>query len=306
MPEPDGPFAGIRFRNLLFLAALSFPAVIAAIAISEVVLEPHEKDSVLFVVIGLWAYLVPLAWLIRTTRRAGVSLRAWLRFPGPGFDWSGSLGLIPPLILFSVGSFWLVFYPLSYLVPDFVKGALQTKGIEFAREGTSPIPFLQNALVLVIAILLAPVVEELLFRGGILHRWAHRWGVRKALVLTSLLFGVLHASVLGIVVLGFVFGMLYLRSRSLVVPIVCHSVNNAVASIGAAALMLVAKNGEAIQTLEGFRSAVWFGAACLAISVPWLGRFLWIHRDLMNTPLPDVPYDRPERVFRLGPDSDPE
>ncbi len=43
------------------------------------------------------------------------------------------------------------------------------------------------------------------------QRWASKWGIRTSLLLSSLLFGVGHANVLGATVVGLVFGILYIK-----------------------------------------------------------------------------------------------
>jgi membrane protease YdiL (CAAX protease family) len=83
----------------------------------------------------------------------------------------------------------------------------------------------------VIAILIAPVAEEILFRG-ILYATLkqHGWG-RVGLVGSSLLFGLIHGhagSFMALSFLGFIFALLYDRTSTLVTPILAHSLFNLV------------------------------------------------------------------------------
>ncbi len=120
---------------------------------------------------------------------------------------------------------------------------------------------------------MAPVVEELLFRGIIFSRWANKWGAKRAIIFSSLLFGVLHVEgTLGAFVFGVVMCLLYLRTRTLLIPIACHMLNNAVAvALGIWDFGL----GDA-SSLEDFRSMLWFAVIGLAIATPFL--FLYIYR----------------------------
>ncbi len=95
---------------------------------------------------------------------------------------------------------------------------------------------LQLLLAIVAAVILAPLAEELLFRG-LLHRGLRR---RLALVpattISSVLFAIVHIDVaisqplalVGLTVVGVILALAYERTGSLVVPIVIHAVHNAV------------------------------------------------------------------------------
>jgi uncharacterized protein len=84
---------------------------------------------------------------------------------------------------------------------------------------------------------LAPMVEELTFRG-LLYGWVEgRWGSKVALVVSSLAFAGAHyepAHILLVLPLGFLFGWLRRRTNSLVPSLVSHIVNNGFAVLSAA------------------------------------------------------------------------
>jgi membrane protease YdiL (CAAX protease family) len=85
------------------------------------------------------------------------------------------------------------------------------------------------------AIVLAPIVEEILFRG-ILYRTIQQRGFPKlALFGSALLFGIIHGSVmtlLPLTALAIVLALLYERTQNLMAPIFAHSVFNAVNFFG--------------------------------------------------------------------------
>ena len=87
--------------------------------------------------------------------------------------------------------------------------------------------------------LLAPLVEELIFRG-LLYGWIEgHWGSMVALVVSSLAFAGAHyepAHILLVLPLGFLFGWLRRRTNSLLPSLVSHVVNNGFAVISAAYL----------------------------------------------------------------------
>jgi membrane protease YdiL (CAAX protease family) len=91
-------------------------------------------------------------------------------------------------------------------------------------------------LSLLLLSVLAPVVEELVFRG-LLYGWiAGRWGGTPALVVSSLAFAAAHwepAHVILVLPLGFLFGWLRRRTDSLLPSLFSHIVNNGFALLAA-------------------------------------------------------------------------
>ena len=90
-------------------------------------------------------------------------------------------------------------------------------------------------ITLVGAGLLAPVAEELFFRG-LIHRWfSARFGFWPAVILSSAIFAAGHADSLGVVASSFVLGLVlagvYDRSRSLWLSMAVHAANNSLAVI---------------------------------------------------------------------------
>jgi len=94
----------------------------------------------------------------------------------------------------------------------------------------------QLMLSLLFLALLAPVVEELVFRG-LLYGWiAGRWGSWPALIVSSLAFAGAHwepAHVVLVLPLGLLFGWLRRRTDSLLPSLFSHVVNNGFALLAA-------------------------------------------------------------------------
>lgn len=111
---------------------------------------------------------------------------------------------------------------------------LQLGGIELEAQDlvgifaeTESMPLL--AFMILLATVVAPVTEELLFRGG-LYRYARtrfpRW---VALLVPSLLFASLHgnlASFAPLVALGVILSLAYERTGNIMVPIIAHGLFN--------------------------------------------------------------------------------
>lgn len=133
--------------------------------------------------------------------------------------------------------------------------ALPNWGAE-AFEGMS-----RNAWGLLSIVVAAPVVEELLFRGGVMNSLRRAgYGARATIVWSALIFGVFHlnpAQIPFAFLLGLLLGWLYHRTGSLLPGLLCHFINNA---LGAMTL----RSGHADARLEemvGGPSMLWAGIA---------------------------------------------
>lgn len=81
---------------------------------------------------------------------------------------------------------------------------------------------------------ISPIAEELLMRGFVLGGLQHRYGALRALLLSSVLFAVMHMNLLqGITAaaIGFVLGHLYVHTGSLFASILMHALYNAVSFV---------------------------------------------------------------------------
>ena len=76
----------------------------------------------------------------------------------------------------------------------------------------------------------APVVEELFFRGILFSRWFTKWGFTRSLLLSSFLFGILHTDIVGAFVFGCAMCVVYMKTRTLWVPIAVHAIYNLIAA----------------------------------------------------------------------------
>jgi len=97
----------------------------------------------------------------------------------------------------------------------------------------------QIGMSLLLLAVLAPVVEELVFRG-LLYGWlAGRWGKTVGWIVSSIAFAAAHtepAHVVLVFPLGLMFGWLRQRTDSLLPSLVAHIANNGLALVAAAYL----------------------------------------------------------------------
>lgn len=83
-----------------------------------------------------------------------------------------------------------------------------------------------DTFTLILVVIVTPIIEEIYFRRILLKRWSLKWGVNKAIIFSAIAFCLLHADLLGKFIFSIILSLLFLRTRSLIAPIVCHSINN--------------------------------------------------------------------------------
>jgi uncharacterized protein len=204
-------------------------ALAAAIAMDGSGRDPMAvaQDLTAFALPMIWAlvivelFLLALLWLYlrKPERMAAIELDRWSQLPllrtiliavamigaGLTFNWAYS----------------------TYVVPDI---AVQ----EELRKLFAAIPqtAMNNALLFAAVALIAPLLEELLFRGLLQKSLSHKMPVWAAIAISALVFGVMHMDFYAmppLVMMGAIFGLIYHLTGSLRVTILLHMINNAAA-----------------------------------------------------------------------------
>ena len=84
----------------------------------------------------------------------------------------------------------------------------------------------------ILAVFVAPVAEEVFFRGFLIRGFARRFTILAAMPLSAVLFAAVHldvGSLIPFALIGLVFGWLFVRSGSLAAPMLAHFIFNLVA-----------------------------------------------------------------------------
>ena len=132
------------------------------------------------------------------------------------------------------------FWPAVLTIAGFM--ILLLEAIDLTRSVLPPSPVPYNPLDIfggldrqfwaaaVYLVILGPVAEELLFRGVILRGFLSRYTVRRAVAASAVLFGAAHLVPFGVVtatILGVLFAWWRTKTGSLLLPMVGHSLHNA-------------------------------------------------------------------------------
>ena len=79
------------------------------------------------------------------------------------------------------------------------------------------------------AVIFAPVLEELIFRGIVLEGFLKNYSPAKAIIWTNVLFGLAHLNpwqFIGAFLMGILISWVYYKTRNLILPVAMHMLNN--------------------------------------------------------------------------------
>ncbi len=186
----------------------------------------ENGDALAIFLILQAAIILGAAWLFSVARyRVG-----WNRLGLQGFPVAAGCALS---VAFFVASYFvrLVYAGIAYAL-GFRFGVQQV----LTRLDTTGVGFL---LTLVVGAVIAPIAEEVFFRGFVYAGLRARLGVAAAVLVASLFFTILHLSVeffIPLFALGIFLTLLYEMTGSLFPGILLHATNNAIALVAYVAL----------------------------------------------------------------------
>lgn len=125
-------------------------------------------------------------------------------------------------------------------ISEFITSLIPTTGPvlgEFYEFFTQLMSQLTNnpVVMIIMTVIMAPIFEEIIFRGiiqkGLINKGVKPW---KAILYASIIFGVVHGNpwqFISAVMLGCVLGLVYDKTKSLLMPILLHGFNNLTLSL---------------------------------------------------------------------------
>lgn len=179
------------------------------------------------VTFGLLFYVLITYWMLRNFRKIHLDYSRFIGHIPWNYNWFFLLTIVFAVILFSLGMNELTRYIISTIDPG-ILGEIPRTSLFYTPQDTPLAPFM-NFLDFLTGVIAAPIVEELLFRGVMLHRFTFKWGLKKAILATSIIFGLLHADFIGAFVFGMVMCILYIKTGTIIIPIIAHMLNNLLA-----------------------------------------------------------------------------
>ena len=185
--------------------------------------ESKVTEIVLWVEILLRVGL--FVWLLQWVRRKGTTWRRMIRVAdiqtlirtlGKGIF--GFFSVLPPLM------FVMILYSVAAETFNWEQSSQPI--IEWFVNANSPY---YRVLLASLAVVIAPIFEEVLFRGIGYPILKHYLGMRRAILVVSIFFALIHfhvGSMLPLFVLAIAFNLAYEHTGSLLTPILMHSMFN--------------------------------------------------------------------------------
>jgi uncharacterized protein len=226
-------------------------------------------------IIQLLAFL-PFIWLFWKHTGGQVDLRYFFNHRIAPFSWHQLLAIWLIVLIFSFGLEGLIAYLVYRFAPDHQIWIVDQPFFPDDQH------FLLDTGNFLLAVVIAPVMEELVFRGLLLQRLMIKYKPATAILVSSIIFGLLHveawpsASVFGIIMC-----LLFIHTRNLWVPVMIHIANNVVA-----VLINVVQYSNPASLQQGMSSQLWYYLLALLLTpliVYFIKRY-WIRED------PGLPY----------------
>ena len=157
-----------------------------------------------------------------------------LRFSGDLRIFGLAFLLAPVLMLISEGGMQVIVGLNHILSSKALESLVQMEQQQQALGMPEHIGDASVILMGFVALILTPVGEEMLYRGITYTALSNRFGNQKGLLLSSLLFALLHGSVLRFIplfVMGLVLALLSVRTKSIIPGIITHSFVNLISIV---------------------------------------------------------------------------
>ena len=192
----------------LSLATLVLIEIAATLSISGIKISPMVVTGVVRLIETVLIIIIVLVW-------------------GQGLS---SIGLAPSRMAKGLirGLFWSVGFGIFTFFAFIALFLVDINPLTLIHTRL-PVKSMEIVLFFLVAGVIGPVAEEILFRG-IIYGFFRRWGVLTALIMSSVIFVLAHSTLSGIpvpqIVGGIVFAIAYEKEGSLIVPITIHILGN--------------------------------------------------------------------------------
>ena len=228
--------------------------------------------------VGIIIYLVPLALIVYAFSKKELNLLPILKSTGKH---TKDVIMVIPLIIFSISVVWVTILLLNLASADVAQGYLDfLNSIEMLE--TTPESPLYHYLFLFIGVAILPsLFEELVFRGAMVERFGRKHGFKTGVILSSVIFGILHLDVIGAILFGVILSLIYLKTSSLFLPILIHLINNGLV------VVFIFLDDQFLQiepweTTDPYIAQAWLGLVLFIASSAWIYSYLKKNWNLVH------------------------
>lgn len=171
---------------------------------------------------------------------------------------------------------YLLIFPMMFgmmLIADVVTQQIPTTGKFFGKlyemyQSQMDSLAVNNVVLIIMTVILAPILEEILFRGILLKGMINSNVKPKfAILISAFVFGAIHFypwQFAGAFLLGLVLGLVYYKTKSLLMPILLHAFNNLLS-----ALFVIYSDSESFSEVFKLKSEYILLAGIVIFAVPF-------------------------------------
>ncbi len=183
----------------------------------------------------------------------------------------GFRGVSPTIVLWGLLATFATTIVVEPLVDALPAGWLETLERQMELGGW----------VIVTTVVMAPLCEEILFRGILQDALTAKYGPLRGILTAAAVFGAIHLipqQVVNAFFVGIVLGYIYYRTRSLVPVILIHALNNAVSYLQ---WTLCGRELTSTREMVGSDRTYWiiYGAACVVFVLSFVSMAFAIGRE---------------------------
>lgn len=276
-PAPQSLVQGaVRGWHILLLYLLIWFSMIVAVSKNATAIDPLFRGAVVDLLApAVTDAIVALVILVVPELRRSIRRLYSRERPLHAGDLALAVAL---LVAWSYGAQRMLFvFPVVHGHPELLPALGYT-------EVAMTLPPIYLFLAMVSSMVLAPLGEELIFRGYLMNLWMHRWGFGAGLVLSALAFGLfhLHSPLFGLAHFehavsaaagGAILGLVYARHGSLWASTAVHALYNIVAGPYAAGPLLRVKAASAAGHLSSWIPEMVLAAAFVALAYGFWRRY---------------------------------
>jgi membrane protease YdiL (CAAX protease family) len=283
----ENPFSRIKTGTLLGVIVFFYYGCLLVFGLIAKCCQISIDSQIKHNLIYIFECLLILVWIRGQSKAAGLNLRLFFR-PTRKVSMIYLSGITVLLMISGAGATLVYYALLVRLFPTLIKSLLLEQN-SFSAKTSQPV--LNAILEILTTAFLAPVVEELLFRGVLLNRWSMKWGIRMGVLSSSIAFAIIHSEFFRPFIVGVCLSLLYIKTRSLPAPILVHGLNNACAVAGEFMVRPVSHSRE-VQSLDDLRFGLWIGVSLLVMTSPFVLVYVYRNWPVKNA---DIPY-RPDQT----------
>jgi membrane protease YdiL (CAAX protease family) len=285
------PFHIIKIRHIFLCFFLLSAGIVFQLSIISYTLGLDLEDPIFESLSSILVSILTSAWLLRQCKLLGINLKQLIGEVPSNYQWLPLVGLVIARVIFSKGVFRLSYYPLSFIAPSFIEYILNDNinNDIFILASKTFSPALYYLLKSIDLLVVIPLFSTFVFQGIFLHRWAAKWGSRTAILALCIFYGLgIYQNVPGGISFVLVYTLLYIKSRTLIVPFIAYILEYVIYIFLNLLdfLFTISSSTKTVSVLEQFRSEWRVGVFFFVLSAPWIVHFIYKNWPRPNEPLP--------------------